>query len=368
VTATQTKTTMKRAVLRAPNDLEIETVPIPALEPGDVLLRVESALICGTDLRIFDGTKTKNVVYPSVLGHEFAGEIVASEGELPGGLALGDRVAVYPLVQCGTCASCERGRGNICRNRLAFGYQIDGGFAEYVRIPAVAVQGGNLVAVGDTPADVAAVIEPLACAYNGQRLIDAENAGSMLVIGSGPLGQLHIRLARALGVETIVAVDPASHRREIALNSGASAALDPAEMTQQRVDELTGGVGFDTMVVAVGRADAMEPYLQMLAPGGRVNVFAGFPTGTDSVTIPANAVHYNETMIVGSSSCQLSDFRKVAELVRSGAIAADGLVTAHLPIDQLEQGLERARKGIDLRISIDATSTPDQGQNTGESS
>jgi len=359
-----TPTSMKRAVLNGPNDLRIETVPVPALEPGDVLLRVESALICGTDLRIFDGTKTKNVVYPSVLGHEFAGEIIAADGPLPEGLSLGDRVAVYPLVQCGECASCVRGRGNICRNRKAFGYQIDGAFAEFVRVPAEAVRAGNLVSVGDTPADVAAVIEPLACAHNGQRLIDARSARSMLVVGAGPLGQLHVRLARALGVETVVAVDPAEHRRTVALASGASAALSPDEVTSAIVDELTDGVGFDTMVVAVGRADAMEPYLQMLAPGGRVNVFAGFPTGTDEVRIPANAVHYNETLIVGSSSCTLEDFRAVAGLVRSGAIAADGLVTAHLPIDHLEDALDRARQGIDLRISIDATAgagVPNEG-------
>lgn len=363
---TASTTTMKRAVLNAPRDLRIETVPVPELEPGDVLLRVESALICGTDLRIVDGTKTKNVSYPSVLGHEFAGEIVASDGPLPDGLRIGERVAVYPLVQCGHCASCVRGLGNICRNRQAFGYQIDGGFAEYVRVPAVAVQAGNLVPVGDTPADVAAVIEPLACAYNGQRLIDAESARSMLVVGAGPLGQLHVRLARALGVEIVVSVDPAAHRREIALDSGATAALDPSQVTAELARELTDGAGFDTMVVAVGRADAMEPYLQMLAPGGRVNVFAGFPTGTDSVTIPANSVHYNETVIVGSSSCKLSDFVKVAELIRTGAIPGEGLVTAHLPIDELEQGLERAKQGIDLRISIDATIRPDSGFTEGE--
>lgn len=344
-----------RAVLHAPRDLRIENVPVPVLQPGEALVRVQSALICGTDLRIVDGTKTKNVVYPSVLGHEFSGEIVAADGALPENLRIGDRVAVYPLVQCGECASCQRGRGNICRNRRAFGYQIDGAFAEYVRIPAEAVHAGNLVPVGDTPADIAAVIEPLACAHNGQRLIDAHSARSMLVVGAGPLGQLHLRLARALGVETVIVVDPAPHRREVALASGAAAALDPSEVTPERVAKITEGAGFDTMVVAVGRADAMEPYLQMLAPGGRVNVFAGFPDGTDQVRIPANSVHYNETTIVGSSSCTLDDFRRVAELVRTGAIAADGLVTAHLPIEQLDEALERARQGIDLRISIDAT-------------
>ena len=110
----------------------------PTLEPGDVLLRVDAALLCGTDVRIYEGRKQKNVTFPTVLGHEFAGTVVDANGPLPDGVAMGDQVAVYPLVTCGVCAACRKGHENICRNRKAFGYQLTGGLSQFVRVPAVA--------------------------------------------------------------------------------------------------------------------------------------------------------------------------------------------------------------------------------------
>ncbi|WP_201791156.1 zinc-dependent alcohol dehydrogenase [Nesterenkonia sp. PF2B19] len=217
----------------------------PSLEPGDCLLRVESALVCGTDIRIYEGKKKKNVTYPTVMGHEFSGTVVQSNGPLPEGLELGDLVAVYPIVPCGRCAACVRGRENICRNRMAFGYQIPGGFAEYVHVPAAAMRAGNLVKVNGVHPNSAAVIEPLACAYNGLKLIDAPVAKALLVVGCGPLGLMHIRLARALGVEQIVAVDPSEQRLKVAAESGARLTLTPEANTAREIRDFIGGDGVD---------------------------------------------------------------------------------------------------------------------------
>ncbi|MCU1524317.1 MAG: adh [Microbacteriaceae bacterium] len=346
---------MKQAILFAPLDLRIQEIDVPALEPGDCLIRVESALVCGTDIRIYEGTKKNNVDYPSVLGHEFCGQIVDTGGPLESDLQPGDRVAVYPLVPCGDCAACLRGRENICRQRVAFGYQLPGGFAEFVRVPANAVSAGNLVKVNGIDPGSGALIEPLACAYNGLKLIDAANAQAMLVVGCGPLGIMHIRLARALGVEHIVAVDPSNERRAIAEASGAELALAPSPQTSAQIREFTGGAGVDAMVVAVGRADAVEPYLNALAPGAKINVFAGFPTGGDSITIRANDIHYNEYSIVGSSSSHLSDFKHVASLVVSGILQVADLVTRTMSIEDTAEAILAAKAGGDLRIAIDAT-------------
>jgi L-iditol 2-dehydrogenase len=345
---------VKQAILFAPLDLRVEDVDVPALEPGDCLIRVESALVCGTDIRIYEGTKKNNVDYPSVLGHEFCGEIVDASGPLPSGLELGDRVAVYPLVPCGECAACVRGRENICRERVAFGYQLPGGFAEFVRVPAIAVSAGNLVKVNGIDAGSGALIEPLACAYNGQKLIDAANAEALLVVGCGPLGIMHIRLARALGARRIVAVDPSNERRAIADASGADLTLTPSGETATQIREFTGGTGVDAMVVAVGRPDAVEPYLSALAPGAKVNVFAGFPTGGDSITISANDIHYNEYSIVGSSSSHLSDFQHVASLVINGTLQVADLVTRTMNVEDTADAIMAAKAGSELRIAIDA--------------
>jgi L-iditol 2-dehydrogenase len=346
---------MKQAILHAPLDLRIEEVNVPALEPGDCLLKVESALVCGTDVRIYEGTKKKNVDYPTVLGHEFAGTIVDVNGTLPHGLKIGDRVAVYPLVPCGECVACTRGRENICRSRVAFGYQLPGAFAEFVRVPAAAVAAGNLVEINGIDAGTGSLIEPLACAHNGLTLIDAPSAETLLVVGCGPLGIMHMRLARALGVLKIVAVDPSPARRALAESSGADLALAPGEDAVGEIERFTGGAGVDAMVVAVGRADAMEPYLRVLGPGGRINVFAGFPTGQDVISLAANEIHYNEYSIVGSSSSHLSDFRQVAELVRSGALRVDDLVTRTMPIESTAEAIEAAKAGQELRIGITAS-------------
>ena len=345
---------MKQAVLLAPRDMSIQEVDVPALEAGDCLLRVESALVCGTDVRIYEGTKKKNVVYPTVLGHEFSGTIVEANGELPQGLSRGDLVAVYPLVPCGQCVACVRGKANICRNRVAFGYQLPGGFAEYVRIPAAAVAAGNLVKVDGVKPDTAALIEPLACAYNGLKLIGASEAHALLVVGCGPLGLMHIRLARSMGIERIIAVDPSAERLAVAAASGAHLTLAPGDNTVARIRNFTDDAGVDAMVIAVGRADAFEPYLDALAPGAKVNLFAGFPAGKDILQVPANEVHYNEYSLIGSSSCHLSDFEHVASLIASGALQVDDLVTTTLGIDDAVRGIEAAKAGRDLRVAISA--------------
>ncbi|MHA6631793.1 alcohol dehydrogenase catalytic domain-containing protein [Pseudonocardia sichuanensis] len=343
---------MKQAVLHAPLNLEVEENDTPALDAGDVLLRVENALVCGTDVRIYEGRKKRNVTYPTVMGHEFSATIADSAGPLPDHLSLGDLVCVYPLLPCGGCVACTRDHPNICRNRVAFGYQLPGGFSQFVRVPSAAVRAGNIVAVGDTSPAAAAMVEPLACAYNGQRLARAEGAETMLVCGCGPLGLMHIRLARQLGVQCIVAVDPIAQRRAVAEASGADLALAPDDDVARQVLDVTGGAGIDVLVMAVGHTDALHPYLGVLAPGARVSVFAGFSGEGAALEIPANDIHYNEWTIVGASSCRLSDFRMAAGLVRSGALQVDDLLGAQLPIGEVVAAIELAASGRDMRVGV----------------
>ncbi|MFJ8815635.1 zinc-dependent alcohol dehydrogenase [Amycolatopsis thermoflava] len=343
---------MKQAVLHAPLDLKVVETDIPALDDGDLLLRVESALVCGTDVRIYEGRKKRNVTYPTVMGHEFSATVADSAGPLPDGLSIGDLVCVYPLLPCGHCVACSREHPNLCRNRIAFGYQLPGGFSQFVRVPAAAVRAGNVVAVNGISPAAAAIIEPLACAYNGQRLASAQGASTMLVSGCGPLGLMHIRLARQLGAQRIVAVDPIRERRALAEVSGADLALSPGPGAADRILDWTEGAGVDVLVMAVGRTDAVHPYLGVLAPGARVSVFAGFSGEGTNLEIPANDVHYNEWTFVGASSSRLGDFQAVAGLVRSGALHVEDLVGTQLPIDDVTDALHLAASGRDLRVGV----------------
>jgi L-iditol 2-dehydrogenase len=340
---------MRHAVLAAPLDLRVEEVDVPVLEPGDLLVQVDATLLCGTDLRIYNGTKTKNVSYPTVLGHEFAGHVVDSNGPLPEGLDLGMQVCVYPIVACGECAACRKGHENICRNRVAFGYQLPGGLAGLVRVPARAVR--NLVPLLGVSAAEAAIVEPTACAYNAQKLVRSTQAETMLVVGCGPLGLLHIRLAKALGVPRVAAVDPIEGRRAVAAASGADLVLAPGDTTADEIFEWSKG-GIDVLVMAIGRTDAFTPYTSTLAPGARVSVFAGFGSNAE-LSVVANDIHYNEWEIVGASSCRLDGFHAVAGLISEGRLRVDDLIGTRLPLDRTVEALELAASGKDMRVGVD---------------
>ena len=340
---------MKQAVLYAPNDLRVETVELPDLEPGDVLVKVTAALLCGTDVRIQTGRKTKNVTLPSVLGHETAGTVVDANGPLPEGVAIGQQVALYPLVPCGTCVACRKNHPNICRSREAFGYQLTGGLSQYIRVPARAR--ANLIPLGDVPPTHAAIVEPLACALNGQNLAGVGRAEAVLISGCGPLGLMHIRLAKAQGVPLVVAVEPNEARHQIARDSGADHVFAPGPDTAEQIVALTDG-GIDVVIMAVGRNDALTPYLGILAPGARISAFAGFNAG-DVLQILANDIHYNEYEVVGASSCRLENFQTIAPMVTSGALQVADLIGTQLPLDQVHAAFELVASGKDLRVGID---------------
>lgn len=341
---------MKQAVLYKPLDIRVEERPIPSLEPGEVLLKVTGALLCGTDLRIYTGRKTKNVTLPSVLGHEVAGEVVDVAGELPDGVSMGDQVCVYPLVSCGKCVSCRKGHPNICKNRLAFGYQYPGGLSQYIKIAVPARQ--NLVPLTGVSAPEAAIAEPLACALNGQNLAKVQQADAILVSGCGPLGLMHIRLAKAQGVPLVIAVDPNKGRHDIARASGADLVLSPGDKTAATILDATHGDGVDVVIMAVGRDDALTPYLGILAPGARISAFAGFNAG-DQLSILANDIHYNEYEVVGASSCRVENFHAVADLVRQGKLHVGDLIGTQYPLSQVTDALDRVASGKDLRVGVD---------------
>ena len=173
--------------------------------------------------------------------------------------------------------------------------------------------------VPGVPATEAAIIEPVACAYNGQKLAGMPHAQTALIVGCGPLGLIHVGLAKNLGVEKVAAVDPIAGRREMATRFGADLVLEPGPDAAGTLDEFSDG-GIDVLVMAIGRIDALTPYLGCLAPGAAVSVFAGFGADAD-LAVSANDVHYNEWTIVGASSCRLDGFHAVAPMVAAGTPA-----------------------------------------------
>jgi L-iditol 2-dehydrogenase len=258
--------------------MELREMARPVAGPGEVLIKVAACAVCGTDLRILSGGKTRGVVPPRVLGHEIAGTVVAmGEGaEALTPVKVGQRVTAAPGIPCLSCRFCNTGAENLCKRRTALGYRYDGGFAEYMVVPAIGVTHGILFPIPDRLSDVeAALAEPLACVMNGQRKSQVELGDVAVVIGAGPIGLMHLQLARLSGAHKVIVSEPSAQRRALAGELGASRTVDPTtESLAEIVLAETDGDGADVVVAAIGVAQIVNDLLKLARPGGRVNLLS----------------------------------------------------------------------------------------------
>ena len=342
---------MKAAILTAPNEIALSVAPDPVLGDGDVLIRVRAATICGTDIRIWRGRKKAGVRYPSILGHEFAGEVVDTGGH--DSLQVGDRVGLCPFIGCGQCRLCKTGHENLCAQGTAVGYQIDGAFAELIRIPAQAVTAGNIRHLPEGMGfDEAALVEPLACVLNGQNKLDLHSGDSVVVLGAGPIGLLHVLLARQRGAGRIISSDPNAHRREAALAAGADAVIDPmSEDVKARVLAETGGHGADVVICAIGVPALARQATDLAAMGGRVSLFAGFSKG-ETAEMDVNAIHYNEIIVTGAFGLSRKDYDQAFDMIASGQLDAKSLITHQYPLDDILAALGTAESGAAIKVAL----------------
>lgn len=342
---------MKAALLRAPNDVLFDEVADPVPERGDLVLKVRAATICGTDIRIVTGRKTMGVRYPSVLGHEFSGEIVDNGGSSR--FCVGDAVCVDPAIACGRCAYCRRGLENVCENLTAIGYEVDGAFAEYIRIPGRALETGNVFAMPEGVSfEEAALAEPLACVINGQEKVGVERGDVVAILGSGPIGLLHVKVARLSGARRIIVSEPNAARREAALKAGADVVVDPAnEDLKAIVKRESGGIGADVVIVAIGVASLADDALHLARLRGRVSLFAGFNKG-EMAPLDVNAVHYNELIVTGSFGLTRLQFEKSLQLIASGQLDTKPFLTHRFALAGIREALETAARGDAIKVAI----------------
>jgi L-iditol 2-dehydrogenase len=354
---------MQAVVYRGPRDLAVQEVEDPMLQPGDVLVAVESAGVCGTDVRIFKG---EHSAYANrvgrVPGHEIVGRIAEGVG---GGvrpeLTLGDLVFVAPNIGCGRCAQCARGNENMCRSTEAIGITLDGGFAQYVVVPARAVERGNLIGLDDSrPRRAAVLIEPLACVLRGQNKVDVHLGDTVLVAGGGPVGLLHVALAKARGASLVLCSEPSSVRREAARRAGASVVIDPTACDlAEAVAEATAGDGMDVVITAAPVHDLQTAAMVLAAPGGRVLFFGGLPKSRPTVELDTNEIHYKELTIAGTTASTVDDCRRAAELVSRGLIELDWMVSDIFALEDFAQAIDKAQDAAALKVVISPASTPE---------
>ncbi len=343
---------MLAAVYHGPEDLRVEQVDIPQIGQGEILVKVRAASICGTDLRIIHGTHRK---YPPgtvrIPGHEMVGTIEQAGGDLHG-YSQDQIVFVAPNWGCGRCRQCVSGRNNLCANYGAIGITQDGAFAEYLRVPAAAVLQGNVMPLESTvdPAQ-AALIEPLACVLRGQDALGIQPGETVLVMGAGPIGILHMKLARLRGAGRLLVSEPQAGRLERALRSGADRGINPAEndLTQFILEE-TGGNGADVIIVAAPSHLAQEMALQAAAIGGRINFFGGLPKDRPTIQFDSNIVHYKELLVTGTTACSTGDCYRAAEIIGSGRLDLSDLVSDRFPLADACQAFQVAEDRNSLKV------------------
>jgi len=328
---------MTAAVLYGKENVQIETVDVPQIGKGDVLVRVRAALTCGTDVKVFRrGYHARMIVPPALFGHELGGDIVAM-GKDVRGFKMGQRVVAANSAPCGECFYCQRNQENLCED-LLFN---NGAYAEYIRIPERIVR-RNMYEVPDHVSyQDAALVEPLACVLRGLEESGVRPGDTVAVIGLGPIGMMFVRLAKAVCNARVIAIGRRPQQLLRASRMGADETVlncDGADVVGP-VHEMTGGRGADVVIEAVGLPEVWQLAIKLLRRGGVVNFFGGCPDGTN-LNLDTNLLHYSELTCKASFHHTPALIRKALDLVSRGYVGAKDFVNHSEPLTNLLQVMQ----------------------------
>lgn len=344
---------VRALILHGPNDLRLETVPDPAVGPGEVVLRTELAMTCATDAKIMrNGGHPAFPQLPAPMGHEVTGQVVAA-GAGVAGLGVGDHVVVANSAPCGNCRGCARGRPALCDD-LTY---LWGTFAEFVRIPARIVAVNAIVRPPHLPARLAPLVEPLACAIHGVERSAAGAGDQVVILGGGVQGQFLTACLSARGCEVTVC-DPHPERRERARRFGAVRTL-PAprdgDAAAAVAAELPGGRGADVVFEAIGRPETWQLAAAIAGRGGEINLYGGCRPGT-SVTLPTQPIHYDELRLQGSYHHTPQTVRAALGMLAAGAAPFDELVGEPVALTDVAKVLVASgpKRPVDPRLASTA--------------
>jgi len=325
---------MRVAVWYNNRDVRLEEVPIPQIGPGELLVRVEASGICGSD--VMEWYRLDRA--PLVLGHEIGGQI-AAVGDGATQYKEGDRITAAHHVPCNTCYYCLSGHYTVCDTLRRTNFD-PGGFAEYIRLPAINVERGVFRLPDEVTYEMATFVEPLACVLRGQRQAKLQPGQSILVIGSGIAGLLHVLLARAMGAGRIMATDITPYRLKAAKRFGADYTIQAQEYSPVRLRESNQGRLADQVIVCTSATSAFEQALVSVARGGTVLFFA--PTAPD-VTIPVsiNELFFrNDITLTTSYAGSPADHQVALELIRAGSLQVTPMITHRLSLSETGVGFQ----------------------------
>jgi L-iditol 2-dehydrogenase len=340
---------MKAQVFYGPGDLRFEDIPVPEPKTGEIVVRIEAALTCGTDVKVLRRGHPVMIPHvPTVFGHEFAGT-VARVGRGVASVSEGDRVVAANSAPCGACRFCRDGRHNLCEDLLF----VNGAYAEYIALPP-RLCATNIVRLGPSlPARRAAFAEPLACALSGVERGRVEAGMTVAVIGHGPLGCL-LALSAAQRKARVVLVGKPGWRLDRVRGLGVAECVEVSEVHDLagRLHEMTGGRGPEVIIDATGRPEVWERAVAAVGRGGTVVFFGGCAPGT-TVAVDTHRAHYEELSLVGAFHHTPALIRQAVGLLESEHLVPDGLLTHAMGLERVREALGLMERGEALKVLIE---------------
>lgn len=347
---------MHAAVLEGLKRVAIREVPVPEIGGDDILVKVDACGICGSDIRIIS-TGNRRVRYPQIIGHEIAGTVVKVGKNRSRAFKVNDRVSLGADIPCGKCALCKTEASNLCEAKVAFGHEIPGGFAQFLKLDSHTLDNGPVVVIpkgADVTPEELALCEPLACCINGMRGSRMSKGKTVLIVGAGAIGCLLAMLARHMGASHVALCDIDSERLKAAEVCGAdSLVLAGEQQFKKLVSDVTSGRGFDIIIVACSSTEAQGNALRSVRKRGVVNFFCGLPAEARHARIDSNLVHYNEVVITGSHGSSPAHHKEAVELVLRKKIPLSRLISRTFPLKEFHLALEEmATNKSNLKILI----------------
>jgi L-iditol 2-dehydrogenase len=333
---------MHTVVLEAPESLRLEERPEPTAAGEDVVVRIRATGICGTDVSIYSGKL--GVDYPLVLGHEMVGTLESPTSEL----VIGTRVVVDPNVFCGICYQCLRGEENVCSKAELMGRDRDGALTNLLAVPA-----RNVYPIPEEIDDrIAPLLQVLTTCVHAQRQTQVFPQDSVVVLGLGVSGLLHLQLARARGAHPIIGITRSESKRALAARLGTDLVIDPSDPAlKEQIAEATQGQGPDLVVECVGKTETLAHAIDLVRIGGRIIVFG---TITESAgELPFYQLYFKELSLVNPRAAKPEDFPASIGLVAAGTIELDPLITHTFPLESAEEAVVTSGESSSLKVILD---------------
>jgi len=343
---------MKAIVYEGIKQVKLKQIDKPVVRDDTLIVKVHSCAICGTDVKAYS-IGIASIKPPVILGHEFVGSIVEI-GKSIKGFSPGERVTMATTIPCGKCRMCRKGLPNLCLDKSPVGTYINGAFAEYLEVPIRGIEHGNLMKVPDDLSDNAGCLcEPLGCVINSQNLAGVGFPDVVAVIGGGPLGILQAETAKARGALKTILIQRSKKRSEMAKKFIIDHVLcSESKNPEEAVKYLTNGNGADVIINAAPSLDAVKLAFRLAAKSGRVSLFASVPKDNPLIEIDANQIHYGQISVFGASDSTAENHFEAMNLLASGQISTDLLITHVFNIEDFFKGIELIKKRDALKVII----------------